>query len=114
MAIFSKGERHVIAINNEYANRSIIYGNRASGLPETADDIFNGKMAHGISIFEMTDKSGAWAPVVDSEYNRRITADTLFEITGPARGYEWLKTKADPDGTRALGTFNNCGNGETP
>ena len=114
MAIFSKGERHVIAINNEYANRSIIYGNRASGLPETADDIFNGKMAHGISIFEMTDKSGAGAPVVDSEDIRRITADTSFEITGPARGYEWLKTKADPDGTRALGTFNNCGNGETP
>jgi len=71
-------------------------------------------MAHGISIFEMTDKSGAWAPVVDSEYNRRITADTSFEITGPARGHEWLKTKADPGGTRASGTFNNCGNGETP
>ena len=43
-----KGGRHVIAINNEYANRSIIYGNRASGLPETADDIFKGKMAYGI------------------------------------------------------------------
>ena len=69
MAIFLKGGRHVIAINNEYANQSIIDGNRASGLPETADDIFKGKMAHGISIFEMTDKSGAWAPVVDSEYN---------------------------------------------
>ena len=62
----------------------------------------------------MTDKSGAWAPVVDSEYNRRIKADTSFEITGPARGHEWLKTKADPDGMRALGTFNNFCNGETP
>ncbi len=114
MAIFSKGGRHIIAINNEYTNRGIIYGNRASGLPETADDILKGKMAHGISIFEITDASGAWAPVIGSAFNRRITADTSFEMTGPARGHEWLKTKADPTGTRALGTFNNCGNGETP
>lgn len=114
MAIFSKEGRHIIAINNEFANRGIIYGNRASSLPETTDDILKGKMAHGISIFEIADHNGAWAPVIDSEYNRRITADTSFEITGPARSHEWLKTTADPTGTRALGTFNNCGNGETP
>ena len=37
-----------------------------------------------------------------------------MEITGPAAGSDLLKTEADPTGTRTLGTWNNCGNGETP
>jgi len=30
-------------VNNEYVNRSIIYGNRKSKLPETPDDVRKGK-----------------------------------------------------------------------
>ena len=37
-----------------------------------------------------------------------------MEITGPARGHDLVKTAADPAGTIALGTWNNCGNGRTP
>ena len=42
----------ILAVNNEYCNE-IIYGNRASGLPETSDDIRKGIASHGVSIFEI-------------------------------------------------------------
>ena len=106
--------RTVLAVNNEFVNRSIIYGNRATGLPENADDVRKGKAGHGVSVFEIEMKDGAWRPVLDSPFNRRITADTPMEITGPVRGLDLLKTAADPTGTVSLGTWNNCGNGNTP
>ena len=106
--------RTVLAINNEYTNRSIIYGNRESKLPETADDVMKGKAAHGVSVIEVAKQGDAWGVVVNSVYNRRITADTPVELTGPAAGHHWLKTAFDPTGTRSLGTWNNCGSGKTP
>ncbi len=114
MSAFFTDGRTVLAVNNEYVNRSIIYGNRASGLPENADDVRKGKAGHGVSVFEIGTKDGGWRPVLDSPFNRRITADTPMEITGPARGHDLLKTAADPEGTASLGTWNNCGNGRTP
>jgi len=114
MALFVDGDRHILAVNNEYTNRSIMYDNRASKLPEGADDVRKGKAAHGISVVEIAEQNGQWSIVVDSTYNRRITADTPMNITGPARGHELLKTAADPSGTTSLGTWNNCGNGRTP
>ncbi len=114
MSLFAHRGRTILAANNEYVNRSIIYGNRASKLPETADDVRKGKAGHGVSVVEITRRDGRWGIVQDSPYNRRITADTPMMITGPARGHELMKTVADPDGTTCLGTWNNCGNGRTP
>ena len=114
MALFTYNDRNIMAQNNEYVNRSIIYGNRESGLPENADDVRKGKAGHGVSVFEIAQKDGKWSIVKDSEYNRRITADSPMEITGPARGHDLLKTAADSTGTKSLGTWNNCGNGRTP
>jgi secreted PhoX family phosphatase len=114
MALFTDGSRNILAVNNEYTNRSIMYGARESKLPETADDVRKGKAAHGISIVEVAETDGVWSVVKDSPVNRRITADTPMEITGPARGHDLLKTEADPTGTTSLGTWNNCGNGRTP
>ncbi|MCP5076175.1 MAG: PhoX family phosphatase [Rhodobacteraceae bacterium] len=114
MALFSSGNRHVLAVNNEYANRSIMYGNRSNGLPENADDVRKGKAAHGVSVVELKQSGSRWTVVKDSPYNRKVTADTPVLLTGPARGHSLMKTSADPAGTTALGTYNNCGNGHTP
>lgn len=114
MAVFSSGNRQVFAVNNEYVNRKIIHGNRETGLPENADDVRKSKAGHGVSVFEIAQKDGFWDIVKDSPFNRRITADTVMELTGPARGHEMMKTSADPSGTTCLGTWNNCGNGRTP
>jgi uncharacterized protein len=37
-----------------------------------------------------------------------------MQFSGPAAGNELVRTAADPQGSRPLGTINNCGNGETP
>ncbi len=114
MALFAGEGRSVLATNNEYTNLGIMFANRGSGKPETKDDVRKCKAGHGVSVVEIAQQDGAWGIVQDSPYNRRITPDTPMEITGPARGHDLMKTAADPDGTTALGTWNNCGNGRTP
>ena len=108
------GDKNVLAVNNEYVNLDIMFANRESGKPETADDVRKCKAGHGVSVIEIAQQDGAWRIVQDSPYNRRITPDTPMEITGPARGHDLVKTATDPAGTIALGTWNNCGNGRTP
>ncbi len=114
MEIFHHNGRTIMAVNNEYVNRDIIYGANASKKPETADDVAKGKAGHGVSIFELTNAGDGWSVVKDSPFNRRITADTPMAITGPARGHDLMKTTADPKGESSLGTWNNCGAGRTP
>jgi len=114
MALFAHNGRYVLAQNNEYVNRKIFHGNREGGVPVNADDVRKSKAGHGVSVFEVTYKNDKWTIVKDSPYNRRITADSPMEITGPAAGHDLMKTKMDPSGTKSLGTWNNCGNGRTP
>lgn len=128
MEIYAHGDKTLLIVNNEYANRSVIWGNKR--MPEVKDadgkvvrkayfdtdldDIAKGKNAHGVTVVEIALKDGKWGIVKDSPYNRRITPDTEMELTGPAAGDDLLKTAADPTGTRSLGTWNNCGAGRTP
>ena len=70
--------------------------------------------AWGCSVLHIKKTAGTWALVMDSVYNRRITAATPMLLTGPAAGDDKLKTSADTTGTEVLGTINNCGNGYTP
>ncbi|MCY4590690.1 MAG: PhoX family phosphatase [Alphaproteobacteria bacterium] len=114
MSLFTQGGNSLLVVNNEYTNRKISHGNRASQGPETDDDVRKSKANHGVSVVEIAMTDGRWMPVLDSGFNRRITADTPMEITGPARGHDLLKTRDDPSGTRSLGTWNNCANGQTP
>ncbi|MBD5769909.1 PhoX family protein [Marinomonas colpomeniae] len=114
MAMFSHNGRQILCVNNEYTNLNTLHANRTDGVPTTADDILKSKAAHGVSIVEVARKNNQWGIVKDSEFNRRITVDTEMDITGPARGHNLLKTKEDPKGVVAKGTWNNCGNGQTP
>ncbi len=114
MAIFTKNGRTVMAANNEYTNRKIIWGNREDAKFANTDDIAKGMMAHGISVIEIAQQGNHWHVVKDSPLNRRITPQTDMTLTGPAAGHPLLQTAADPSGTMCKGTWNNCGNGETP
>ena len=113
MHLFNHNGHNILVVNNEYTNQKIIYGNRDSKSAENIDDINKGKAAHGISIVELSFNK-KWEVVKDSAFNRRITADTPMELSGYARGHELLKTSFDKNGTKCLGTWNNCGNGKTP
>ena len=70
--------------------------------------------AHGVSIVELGKTAGQYGVVKSSGFNRRVTASTLMDITGPARGSAFTRTKFSPNGTQTRGTINNCGNGYTP
>lgn len=114
MSFFTYENHSLLAVNNEYTNKKWFYSNRESGKPENDDDIARNMASHGISIFEIKQVDDQWHIIKDSPFNRRITATTEIEITGPAAGHDLLKTTADPAGLTALGTWNNCGNGKTP
>ena len=74
--------------------------------------------AHGFTVVEIArgngGNGGAWSVVKTSPLNRRITGATPMAIQGPAAGHPLMRTGADPSGTRALGTLNNCAGGVTP
>ncbi len=114
MSLFTDGERSILVVNNEYTNVDIIHGDRASLKPENVEDVRKSKASMGVSVMEVAEQNGRWHVVLDSPYNRRITADTPMTLTGPARGHDMMKTAADPTGTTSLGTWNNCANGRTP
>jgi len=114
MSLFPLSEdRALLAVNNEYTNYQLLFAHKGDAM--TADDVRKSQAAHGVSVFEVKQNAdGTWDYLNDSAYNRRITAYTEMELTGPAAGHDLVKTKADPTGTKVLGTFNNCANGQTP
>jgi len=105
--------RAILVVNNEYANHRFLFSH--FGLFLEQEDVDKSQAAHGVSIVEIQKKAdGSWQYLQNSKYNRRITATTPIDITGPVAGHPLLKTEADPSGKRVLGTINNCANGETP
>ena len=70
--------------------------------------------AHGGTVVEIRKVDGKWQVVREGALNRRITAETEMELTGPAAGSARLQTVADPSGRKVFGTINNCAGGVTP
>ena len=109
------GKTGVLVTNHEYVNPDIMF-------PPTTDpaerrrrgDIY--KAAMGMSVVEITrTRTGEpWSYVVGGTRNRRITVETVFELTGPAAGSDLVKTAADPEGRWVHGTLGNCAGGTTP
>jgi secreted PhoX family phosphatase len=111
----------LLVANHEYTNEELMFP--GVGVQDSKDANFS-KMtqalvaieiaAHGGTVVEIRRIDGKWQVVRDSKYNRRITADTPMEITGPAAGHGRMKTSADASGRRVRGMINNCAGGVTP
>ncbi len=118
-AIEGSSTEGLLVMNHEYATvkkgeYTWLFGADRTG-PLTADKVHKAIHAHGVSVIHIVrTNGGTWEIKLDSPYNRRITAATPMELTGPAAGDPLLRTKADASGKQVLGTFNNCGNGWTP
>ncbi len=107
--------RGLIVQNNEYTDDVLLFPDGVANW--NAAKTFKSQNAHGVSIIEVTRRSGGkhvWQVVRPSKYARRITARTPINIAGPAAGDPRMKTSADTSGTKALGTINNCAMGLTP
>jgi secreted PhoX family phosphatase len=68
--------------------------------------------AVGLSVVELT-RGARWSYARGSRYNRRITARTALEITGPARTHALLNPRNEA-APLAFGTLGNCAAGTTP
>jgi secreted PhoX family phosphatase len=109
------GKRGVLVNNHEYVNPGIMFppSNDPAELRRRGE-IY--KAAQGMSVVEIERKRTGepWRYVVDGRRNRRITVETVFELTGPAAGTDLVKTAQDPDGRWVRGTLGNCAGGTTP
>ncbi len=103
-------------VNHEYTNSDIMFPDWNKDAP-TAAHVDTEIAAHGGSVVALTLSGGPRGGprvVAGHAANRRITAETPMELTGPAAGADLLKTSEDPTGTRVRGMLNNCAGGTTP
>ncbi|MET8679816.1 PhoX family phosphatase [Streptomyces sp. NPDC004647] len=107
--------RQLLVINHEYTDEQLMFAGYDPAAP-TREQAEIAWAAHGLSVLVAAEdpEAGKLTAVTRHHLNRRITATTPFEVTGPAAGSKLLRTSADPKGTRILGTLNNCGGGITP
>ena len=118
-------EHGLLVVNHEYTNPHLMF----AGLvtvgekdgktvlqqgPRSKEQVDIEIAAHGGAIVEIRKEGGKWQVVRDGKLNRRITADTEMQLSGPVAGHDRVKTNADPSGRKVLGTINNCAGGVTP
>jgi secreted PhoX family phosphatase len=116
----------LLVMNHEYVEPRFLHAARYAGKKlkssevllengkRTDDEVLKELNGHGVAVVRVQrGADGTWAVVPDPR-NRRVTALTPMEISGPVRGTAHLVTKYSPDGTRTRGTLNNCANGVTP
>ena len=111
----ARSSRGLLTVNHEYTEPDRMFPGYTFGAP-TKEQVDIELAAHGLSVVEITRKAnkGGFDVVRGSRFNRRITATTPMDLTGPAAGHDLLKTSQDPSGTVVLGTLNNCAGGNTP
>ena len=118
-------EHGLLVVNHEYTNPHLMFpgivkivekeGKKVIEVATLTKDQIDVEMAaHGGTIVEIRKEGGKWQVVKDGKLNRRITANTEMQLTGPAAGNDRLKTNADATGTKVFGTVNNCAGGVTP
>ena len=116
----SSSERGLLAINHEATTDEKLASfflhptGGTTTLPRPAAEVDKEVALHGVAIVEVKKSAASWSYVKDSAFNRRLTALTDIELSGPARGNALLVTRYSQAATRTRGTLNNCGTGKTP
>lgn len=117
----TSNDRALLVMNHENISGTVQFmhpngqtNNSATAGPRPEAEAIKEIEAHGVSVIELRKTAGKYGYVKSSTFNRRITGSTLMEITGPARGSAFTKTRFSPAGTQTRGTINNCGHGYTP
>jgi uncharacterized protein len=100
-------------VNHEYiGNLGIFvsgYKEEEGAPPRTAEQIAIEKYSVGGSVIHIRkDQGGHWRIVKGSPYNRRITANTPINLTGPVKGHATVG-----GASQVTGTFGNCSGGKT-
>ena len=113
MPIDGQPNRFLLVTNHEYASPQFMFPGYDADAP-TREQFDIEIAALGLSVVEVERGPGGGLRPVMGRYNRRITADTPFTLTGPGAGTDFVKTAADPTGRAVLGTFANCAGGVTP
>nr|WP_111299737.1 PhoX family phosphatase [Paracoccus saliphilus] len=111
----------LLVVNHEYTNEELMFpgivtveAGEVVVAPATEERVNIEMAAHGGTIIEIRRENGKWRTVPEGGMNRRITAKTPMQLTGPAAGHARMQTNADPSGREVLGTINNCAGGVTP
>lgn len=111
------GEHHrqVLVANHEYTDEVLMFRGYDPENP-TREQVEIAWAAHGLGVVVVQEehRTGRLTAVTRHRLNRRLTATSVFEVTGPAAGSALLKTSVDPSGRKVLGTLNNCSGGTTP
>ncbi|MBJ7337115.1 PhoX family phosphatase [Mycolicibacterium sp.] len=102
----------LLVVNHEYTTEQFMHPGYDADKP-TREQFDIAVAAHGLTVVEVERTPEGLTPVM-GRYNRRITADTPFTLTGPGAGTDFVKTAADPSGRTVAGTFANCAGGVTP
>jgi secreted PhoX family phosphatase len=114
-------QRQLLCVNHEYPTPALLFPGwieareaRAVGafVREHPAVVAYMQATVGLTVVELTRDSG-FRYVRGSRYNRRVTAHTAMEITGPARNHRLLNPRAEP-APLAFGTLGNCAAGTTP
>jgi uncharacterized protein len=113
MPIDGQPNRFLLVTNHEYVDPIYMFpGYNADAPTREQFDIEIGALGMAVVEVERAPEGGL-RPVI-GRYNRRITADSPFTLTGPGAGTDFVKTSADPTGRTVAGTFANCAGGVTP
>jgi uncharacterized protein len=108
----SSSKRGIMCVNHEYADDGLLH---TTGFDNwSAEKVAKCQAAVGVSVVEVEQSATGWKTVLGSRYNRRITANTVCDIAGPARGHALMRSRTDATGHTVKGTLSNCAHGVTP
>ncbi len=119
--IDGSSEHGILVVNHEYTNEHLMFPGivkvvegKLEVAPADQKRVDIEMAAHGGTVVEIKKTDGKWQVVKDGKLNRRITANTEMQLSGPVAGHDRVKTNADSSGKKVFGMINNCSGGVTP